>query len=108
MVERMFPVLWQSLSWRETAELEALGCPRAVPWRLLEPHARQAMLNHDQTLERLAQRGGLSPEEMICVLRDEPCSNLEERGWPSHSDAAHELMSMLAEESSTPQDKPKE
>lgn len=42
----------------------------SIPWEMLAPHARQAMANHDQTLERLAERGGLDPYEAICILED--------------------------------------
>ena len=42
---------------------------RAVPWDFMEPHRKQAADNHDQTLERLAERGGLSPHEAICAIR---------------------------------------
>lgn len=38
--------------------------PRDVRWELVEPWREQAMRNHGQTLERLAERGGLSPEEL--------------------------------------------
>ena len=39
-----------------------------VPMAVLEPHARQAESNHGQTLERLAQRGGLAPSEAIDII----------------------------------------
>ena len=42
---------------------------KAVPWDFMAPHAVQAKDNHDQTLERLAERGGLSPHEALCVIR---------------------------------------
>ncbi|KKL12344.1 hypothetical protein LCGC14_2536710 [marine sediment metagenome] len=56
--ERIFPVL---------------GDPnvRGVPWRIVEPHRKQAMTNHDQTLERLAERGGLSLDELVAVISGE-------------------------------------
>ena len=38
--------------------------PRSVLWEFVEKFREQAEDNHDQTLERLAERGGLSPEEM--------------------------------------------
>lgn len=38
--------------------------PRSVPWAFVEAFRRQAEENHGQTLERLAERGGLAPEEM--------------------------------------------
>lgn len=43
----------------------------AIPWRLLTPHERQAVENHDQTLKRLAQRGGLGCAEALAILDDE-------------------------------------
>jgi hypothetical protein len=39
-----------------------------IPWAAIEKHEKQALLNHSQTLKRLAQRGGLSPAEAIAVL----------------------------------------
>lgn len=41
---------------------------KSIPWSLLEPHRAQAHRNHGQTLERLAERGGLSPREVIGVI----------------------------------------
>ncbi len=38
--------------------------PREVPWAFAESFRKQAERNHDQTLERLAERGGLSPQEI--------------------------------------------
>jgi hypothetical protein len=39
--------------------------PRSIPWAAAESFRAQAERNHGQTLERLAERGGLSPEEML-------------------------------------------
>ena len=46
---------------------------KSVPWDIIEPHRQSAMKNHGQTLERLAERGGLSLAELIVVMTD--------RGW---------------------------
>lgn len=46
-----------------------IGGP-AIPWSMIAPHERQARENHDQSLERLAQRGGLGPYEACLVLED--------------------------------------
>jgi hypothetical protein len=35
-------------------------------------HERQAHANHGHSLEHLAQRGGLSPYELLAVLLDQP------------------------------------
>ena len=70
MTERRFPLLFgHGREGRD--ELERLGCPRSVPWAFVAPHEAQARANHDQTLERLAERGGLSPSELVAVVRGE-------------------------------------
>ena len=50
---------------RPLAWMPVLGHPLAIPAALLD--ARQAMENHGQTLERLAERGGLSLAEAAAV-----------------------------------------
>jgi len=68
---------------------------KALPWHVLQPHEAQALHNHGQSLNRLAQRGGLSIEESYYILRDE--------AWPRDSErqGAHavriSLMQMVAE-----------
>lgn len=47
-------------------------CPRSVPWSVVEPFERRAIRNHDQTLARLAERGGLSPYELWSLVNDQP------------------------------------
>ncbi len=42
----------------------------SIPWALIEPHERQALKNHNQSLVTLASRGGLSPMEAVAVLTD--------------------------------------
>ena len=39
-----------------------------LPWALIAPHAKQAIANHGQTLERLAERGGLSFTEAAAIM----------------------------------------
>jgi len=64
-LDREFPVLLS-----DSERQRHPDWPRAVPWSLLQPHERQADRNHGQTLKRLAERGGLSPAEMVAVLED--------------------------------------
>ncbi len=66
MAVRAFQVL---LSLAESLVSDA---PSFVPWALLEPHKAQAQRNHFQTLERLAERGGLSICEIAAVIGDHP------------------------------------
>lgn len=44
------------------------GITRTIPWSMILPHADHAEANHYQTLTRLGERGGLSPEEALAVL----------------------------------------
>ena len=48
------------------------GLPDSIPWEVIAPHERQANVNHGQSLETLARRGGLSPYELLAVLSDQP------------------------------------
>ncbi len=57
MAEKQFPILGGK------------GIIKSVPWRLVEPHRDQAMRNHGQTLERLAERGGLGWAELFCIMQ---------------------------------------
>lgn len=41
-----------------------------IPWEVIEIHEHQALINHGQTLQRLAERGGLSWGEASAVLDD--------------------------------------
>jgi hypothetical protein len=43
---------------------------KKIPWDVIKNHEEQALKNHDQTLERLRERGGLSWVETACVLSD--------------------------------------
>lgn len=45
-------------------------CPASISYSIIEPHREQAMMNHSQTLERLSERGGLDPLELLAVLED--------------------------------------
>jgi len=41
-----------------------------IPLDVAKSHEKQAIINHGQTLERLAERGGLDWVEMLFVLED--------------------------------------
>jgi hypothetical protein len=43
-------------------------CPSSIPWDAIAPYEGHAQANHQQSLERLAERGGLSPEEAFYVM----------------------------------------
>lgn len=67
--------------------------PKSVPWAFVAPHEAQALRNHGQTLQRLAERGGLSAAEMLAVVTGR---TWWEMGKPSDIDAAPKLLALLA------------
>jgi hypothetical protein len=50
----------------------------SVPWKVVAPHERQAQINHDQSLETLASRGGLTLCELAAVLEDRPWRKMDD------------------------------
>lgn len=72
---KMFPILDDGSAIRERVETVFSGCAVivvGVPWNWIAEHEAQALANHGQPLKWLAERGGLSRSEVICVLRDLP------------------------------------
>ncbi|QCO00540.1 hypothetical protein D3093_35440 (plasmid) [Azospirillum argentinense] len=59
---RPFPILYPTRP--------PTDAPRSIPWSLVALHRAQAQINHVQTLESLAERGGLAPCELLAVLED--------------------------------------
>lgn len=70
--QRLFPILYSGSRQRdELVDLRTHGIMQIVigiPWPMIAPHERQAQANHHQTLEELADRGGLSVGEAVLVL----------------------------------------
>ena len=50
---------------------------KSIPWSLIEAHKEQCGRNQGQTPQRLAERGGLSPDELAAVLEDRPWKRME-------------------------------
>lgn len=50
-----------------------------IPWDLIAPHEAQAQRNHSQSLERLAERGGLSSCEAMAVIENRLYYSLSKR-----------------------------
>lgn len=65
---RPYPIHSDSLRHKDWNSL----WPTYFPWGLLWPHQAQADDNHGQTLQRLAERGGLDPQEMLMVIEGKP------------------------------------
>jgi hypothetical protein len=54
---------------QRTREQKEAGCPQFIPFANIDTYEirKQALANHDQTLERLAERVGMSPQEMYAM-----------------------------------------
>ena len=50
-----------------------------IPYDIIALHENQALKNHGQTLERLAERGGLGYDEALAVLEDRDYLYIEQR-----------------------------
>jgi hypothetical protein len=57
----------KELEARSARRFPIMGGP-SIPWEMIAPCERQAQSNHQQSLERLAERGGLDPTEALAVL----------------------------------------
>jgi len=69
--ERRFPIITgQSYLKPEIRE----RWPQSVPWSFVEPFRRRIEHNHSQTLEEIASRGGLGPDELWLAAHDQPLS----------------------------------
>lgn len=64
---RMFPIMDSSVITQ-------------IPWDMLAPHEERAVKTHGQTLERLAERGGLGCTETVAILDDKAFYDR----WPVH------------------------
>jgi hypothetical protein len=64
MAQRKFPILGHG------------RCVGYISWEVAELLRRQAMINHGQTLERLAERGGLSWQEAAVCLANRKCGEI--------------------------------
>ncbi len=94
--ERRFPLL---LTDEEKMRYPLLA--QTVPWALVAPHADQARRNHGQTLERLAERGGLALCELVAVLEDRPWEKMH----PTTSVARlRELLALQGEPGTVPRE----
>jgi hypothetical protein len=64
---KTFPILKSCL---DRCREQHFQSPRVVSFDLVKRHEAQALANHGQTVERLAERGGLSWFELLMVISD--------------------------------------
>jgi hypothetical protein len=90
---------WQE--WKQKQERSAMAPPRgslllfpilgqsySLPLEMLAGHAAQIEANHHQSLERLAQRGGLDWCEALAILEDRP--------WRQDFEAEEKVRALVA------------
>lgn len=82
-MDKVFPVL--------NIAFEPCHPPVTIPWSVVAPHEPQAILNHGHTLERLAERGGLTWVELLAVLTNSPYKAI-------HTDVARECVLLRVEQ----------
>ena len=70
--------------------------PESVPWALVEAARLQIERNHGQTLERLAERGGLSYRELYCGVKGLSLSAMYLAAFPSTELAPFVIKGMVA------------
>lgn len=68
--------------------------PQSVPWSFVAPHEAQAQKSHGQTLQRLAERGGLDPSEMVAIVIGQDWKDIETTE-EAFVDARRTLLKML-------------
>lgn len=87
--EPAFPVLYQP-----GPPKGVVDPPRSVPWGMLAPHEDRAKGNHcGQSLDRLAERGGLGVDEMLWILDDLPLKGMR---YETETAAVEELKRRVA------------
>ena len=91
-----FPIMkepeyrYRKMSEEERALWDSL--PDTIPFDWVVAYAYRAESNHGQTLQRLAERGGLDPRELACVFQDKRLS-----AYPPLADAVAFLLQHFAE-----------
>lgn len=65
-----YPILFGQTKEFNRARREGLEYPQSVPNSLVEGKEERAQKNHSQSLSRLAERGGLSPAELWCIVHN--------------------------------------
>lgn len=79
--DRWMPIqVGDKLDLRERRKERGLCIVRRVPWELFQGEAieRQSQQNHYQSVARIAERGGYSACEALCVIACVPWQSMDE------------------------------
>jgi hypothetical protein len=86
-MDKVMPIggYWDRINWKAIKSY-------SIPWGMIVSHEKQAQLNHcGQTLQVLANRGGLSACEAIAILED--------RSWKKmNEEESYKKLKKMAEE----------
>ena len=67
----MFKVMMDEKEWKELNTLDdPFKLPRELPMKFMAQFRVRIMKTHDQTIERLSERGGLHPTEICAAMYD--------------------------------------
>lgn len=68
---------------------EAVVVVQRIPWVMIADQAgeRRARVNHDQSLAKLAERGGISAAEAVCII-----SGIEWQSFGAGEENAHRIL----------------
>jgi hypothetical protein len=86
--QRAIHAVQEAKQWREKYETLAARrfpimndgyaeCPSSIPWFVAERYDRQMQRNHSQSVEKLAERGGLDPTELWFCVQSKDYDNNE-------------------------------
>jgi hypothetical protein len=79
MARTLFPIMPPDrLEERRRVDASGVHAMKAIPWSMLSRFQDRAVSNHDQTLEELASRCGLSACEAVAILEDRPWHQMDE------------------------------
>lgn len=63
----MFPILLNQKEW-DSENIKKVTFPKTIPIGFVSQFEKQIYKNHGQTVERLAERGGLHPTELCAAM----------------------------------------
>ena len=63
---------WDRVEWKNVPYF-------AIPFEMLVPHEKWALINHQQTMQRLWERHGLSACESIAMLEDRKWTRMDDK-----------------------------
>lgn len=72
--------------------------PEGVPWAFVAQYAMQALVVHGQTLERLAERGGLSWSELRGIAEGRNVFKFDRTRYAAYEAEARTVVARLMEE----------